>query len=53
MALDVKMIPFMQVDFSVLSQEAKVEGTVGKFKESDSHSGRPSIESTLLSYRYE
>jgi hypothetical protein len=34
MALDTKMIPSMQVDFSVSSQEAKVEGTTGNFKES-------------------
>ena len=34
MVLDAKMIPSMQVDFSVSSQEAKAEGTVGKFKES-------------------
>ena len=34
MALDAKMIPSMQVDFSVSSQEAKAEGTAGNFKES-------------------
>jgi hypothetical protein len=34
MALDPKMIPYMQFDFSVSSQEAKAEGTVGNFKES-------------------
>jgi hypothetical protein len=34
MALDAKMIPSMQVDFSVSSQEATTEGTAGKFKES-------------------
>jgi hypothetical protein len=28
------MIPSMQVDFSVSSQEATIEGTAGKFKES-------------------
>jgi hypothetical protein len=33
MALDAKMIPSMQVDFSVSSQETKVEGTAGNFKE--------------------
>jgi hypothetical protein len=35
MALDAKMIPSMQVDFLVSSQEATAEGTAGKFKESD------------------
>jgi hypothetical protein len=34
MALDAKMIPSMQVDFSVSSQEATAEGTEGKYKES-------------------
>ena len=34
MALDAKMIPSMQVDFSVSSQEAKAEGTAGQYKES-------------------
>jgi hypothetical protein len=34
MALDAKMIPFMQVDFLVSRQEAKAEGTSGNFKES-------------------
>jgi hypothetical protein len=32
-ALDVKMIPSMQVDFSVSSQEAKAEETAGQYKE--------------------
>jgi hypothetical protein len=34
MALDAKMIPSMQVDFSISSQEVKVEGTAGQYKES-------------------
>jgi hypothetical protein len=34
MALHTKMIPSMQVDFSVSSQEAKAEGTAGQYKES-------------------
>jgi hypothetical protein len=34
MALDAKMIPSMQVDFSVSSQEATTEGIAGKVKES-------------------
>jgi hypothetical protein len=34
MAFDTKMIPFMQVDFLVSSQEVTAEGTAGKFKES-------------------
>jgi hypothetical protein len=34
MILDTKMIPSMQVNFSVSSQEAKAEGTAGNFKES-------------------
>jgi hypothetical protein len=34
MALDAKMIPSMQVDFSVSSEEAKAEGTADNFKES-------------------
>ena len=34
MALDAKMIPSMQVDFSVSSQEVKAEGTTGQYKES-------------------
>jgi hypothetical protein len=34
MALFAKMIPSMQVDFSVSIQEEKVEGTIGNFKES-------------------
>jgi hypothetical protein len=34
MALDTKMIPSMQVDFLVSSQEATAEGIAGKFKES-------------------
>jgi hypothetical protein len=33
--LDTKMIPSMQVDVSVSSQETTAEGTAGKFKESD------------------
>jgi hypothetical protein len=33
MDLDTKMIPSMQVDFSVSSQEAKAEGTADNFKE--------------------
>ena len=35
MALDAKMIPSMQVDFLVSSQEAKAEGTAGQYKDSD------------------
>jgi hypothetical protein len=34
MALDAKMVPSMQVDFLVSSQEAKAEGTASNFKES-------------------
>jgi hypothetical protein len=34
MALDDKMTPSIQVDFSVSSQEAKAEGAVGQYKES-------------------
>jgi hypothetical protein len=34
MSLDAKMIPYMQVDFSVSSQEAKAEGTIGHYKKS-------------------
>jgi hypothetical protein len=34
MALDAKMIPSMQVDFLVSSQEVKAEGTAGQYKES-------------------
>jgi hypothetical protein len=34
MALDAKMVPSMQVDFLVSSQEAKAEGTTSNFKES-------------------
>jgi hypothetical protein len=34
MALDAKMISSMQVDFLVSSQEEKVEGTAGQYKES-------------------
>ena len=34
MALDAKIIPSMQVYFSVSSQEAKAEGTTGQYKES-------------------
>jgi hypothetical protein len=32
MALNAKMIPSMQVDFSFSSQEEKAEGTAGNFK---------------------
>jgi hypothetical protein len=33
MALDAKMVPSMQFDFSVSIQEAKAEGTAGQYKE--------------------
>jgi hypothetical protein len=35
MALDAKMIPSNQGDFSISSQEATTEGTASNFKESD------------------
>jgi hypothetical protein len=35
MDVDAKMIPSMQVDFPVSSQEATAEKTAGKFKEYD------------------
>jgi hypothetical protein len=34
MSLDDKMIPFVQVDFSISRQEATAEGTASKFMES-------------------
>jgi hypothetical protein len=49
MALDAKMIPFMQVDLSVSSQKARAEGTVGQYKESGTFCDRTAQNNSVLS----